>query len=115
MANTKIKSKANITAAPRTAPKEEVRSLPDKAKRTSLSSRPAKAADVPQRPSGKLGLVVDLLASGNGATVAELAERMGWQQHTVHGALSRLRSRGFAMQRHGDDDRNAYRLARTEG
>ena len=62
------------------------------------------------RPSGKLGILLDLLTAPNGATIAELAAKTDWQHHSVHGALSRLRSRGYAMQRLTDGDRNAYRL-----
>ena len=68
----------------------------------------------PARPGGKLGLIVDRLATEAGATADEIVEATGWQKHTVFGALSRLRARGFAMQLDALDDRNAYRLKRSE-
>jgi biotin operon repressor len=44
----------------------------------------------------------------------ELAKATGWQRHTVLGALSRLRSRGFEMQLRDQDGKKAYRLDRAE-
>lgn len=62
------------------------------------------------RPGGKLGIIVDRLATKSGATADELVAATGWQRHSVLGALSRLRSRGFAMQLNADADRKAYQL-----
>lgn len=72
-----------------------------------------KSAAAPIRPGGKLGLIIERLEAKAGATVGELAGATGWQRHTVHGALSRLRSRGFAMHLQAEGDRKAYRLARA--
>jgi hypothetical protein len=69
----------------------------------------------PARPGGKLGLIVDRLATSAGATADELGEAMDWQRHTVLGALSRLRARGFAMRLDPEGDRKVYRLDRAEG
>lgn len=63
-----------------------------------------------QRPGGKLGLIVDRLATKRGATADELVEATGWQRHSVLGALSRLKSRGFEFQLDAHADRKAYRL-----
>ncbi len=62
------------------------------------------------RPGGKLGIVIDRLATKTGATADELVAATGWQRHSVLGALSRLRSRGFAMRFDANADRKAYRL-----
>ncbi len=62
------------------------------------------------RPGGKLGVIIDRLAGKNGATADELVAATGWQRHSVLGALSRLRSRGFTMQLDAHADRKAYRL-----
>lgn len=70
---------------------------------------PARARPTP-RPGGKLGVIIDRLAGKNGATADELVAATGWQRHSVLGALSRLRSRGFAMQLDIHADRKAYRL-----
>jgi hypothetical protein len=72
-------------------------------------------AQGPARPGGKLGLIVDRLGLEAGATIEELTGMTGWQAHTVHAALSRLRSRGFAMRLDRDGDRNAYHLMRQGG
>jgi len=74
-----------------------------------------KPVETPSRPGGKLGLIIDCLAASAGATADELAKTTGWQKHTVLGALSRLRARGFAMRLEEDSGRKAYRLDRAEG
>jgi hypothetical protein len=65
------------------------------------------------RPGGKLGVIIDRLAAKTGATADELVIATGWQRHSVLGALSRLRSRGFAMRFDPQADRKAYRLDGT--
>ena len=64
-----------------------------------------------KRPDGKLGLILDRLEDKTGASVGELVEATGWQKHSVHGALSRLRTRGFAIRLEAKEGRKAYRLA----
>jgi Protein of unknown function (DUF3489) len=76
---------------------------------------PAPARAEPNPPGGKLGLIIQRLGAKTGATADELAGATGWQRHTVHGALSRLRSRGFAMRLETEGERRAYHLARAEG
>ena len=71
----------------------------------------AQASDAARRPSGKLGLIVDRLERTAGATIEELVDATGWQKHSVHGALSRLRSAGFAIRLELAVGRQAYRLA----
>ena len=66
------------------------------------------------RPGGKLGLILDRLEDKTGASVGELVEATGWQKHSVHGALSRLRSGGFAVRLESTVGRKAYRLAPAE-
>ncbi len=51
--------------------------------------------DTVNRPGGKLGLILDRLERKTGATVDELVDATGWQAHSVRGALSQLRTRGF--------------------
>lgn len=62
------------------------------------------------RPGGKLGVIIDRLAGKNGATADELVAATGWQRHSVLGALSRLKSRGFAFQIDTHAARRAYQL-----
>ena len=72
-------------------------------------------ADSLQRPGGKLGLIVDRLSANTGATADELVEATGWQRHSVLGALSKLKSRGFAFHLDTHADRKAYRLTASKG
>ncbi len=67
-----------------------------------------------KRPNGKLGLILDRLGRKTGATIDELVDATGWQKHSVHGALSRLRSGGFAVRLESTKGRKAYRLAPAE-
>ena len=69
---------------------------------------------VSTRPGGKLGVIIQRLERKAGATADELAEATGWQKHSVLGALSRLRTRGFAMRLEAQGSRKAYRLDRAE-
>ena len=79
-------------------------------KRTPSSTRHQGDAAMPARPGGKLGLIVDHLSAKRGATAQELAEATGWQKHSVLGALSRLRARGFGMRLETEGERKAYCL-----
>ncbi len=74
----------------------------------------ARKPDAVNRPGGKLGLILDRLEVQTGATVDELVETTGWQKHSVHGALSRLRTRGFAIRLEAREGRKAYRFAKAE-
>ncbi len=84
---------------------------PAKKKRATTSAR---TPDSTMRPGGKLGLVLDRLEDKTGATLDELVDATGWQKHSVHGALSRLRTRGFAIRLEAKEGRKAYRLAQME-
>lgn len=76
---------------------------------TPLAPEPAQTPPTP-RPGGKLGVIIDRLAAKTGATADELVAATGWQRHSVLGALSRLRARGFTMQLDAHADRKSYRL-----
>ena len=71
-------------------------------------------SDAAKRPGGKRGLILDQLERSAGATIDELVVATGWQKHSVHGALSRLRSGGFAVCLESTVGRKAYRLAPAE-
>ncbi len=70
----------------------------------------ARKSDAAKRPGGKLGLILDRLGRTAGATIDELVDATGWQKHSVHGALSRLRTHGFAIRLEAKEGRKAYRL-----
>ncbi len=74
----------------------------------------AQKSDATKRPGGKLGLILDRLGRKTGATIDELIDATGWQKHSVHGALSQLRSGGFAIGLESTKGRKAYRLASAE-
>ncbi len=74
----------------------------------------ARKSDTTMRPGGKLGLILDRLGRKAGATIDELVDATGWQKHSVHGALSRLRSGGFTVRLESTLGRKAYRLAPGE-
>ncbi len=87
-------------------------STPAKRTTPSTSAKSAKTQSAPffPRPGGKLGVIIDHLAAKAGATADELVAATGWQRHSVLGALSKLKSRGFAFQLDTLADRKAYRL-----
>jgi len=74
----------------------------------------ARKPDAVNRPGGKLGLILDRLEDKTGATIAQLVDATGWQKHSVHGALSRLRTSGFAIRLEAREGRKAYRLAKAK-
>jgi hypothetical protein len=53
----------------------------------------------PSRPrlTSKAGIVLALLETPEGATLAKLMEVTGWQAHTTRAALTGLRKRGFPV------------------
>ena len=91
------------------------RSSKPKSRSFRRSARPMATAQSVPRPGGKLGLIIELLSAKTGATADELVEITGWRRPSVLGALSRLRSRGFAVKRDMQPDRNAYRLTKAKG
>jgi Protein of unknown function (DUF3489) len=51
------------------------------------------------RANSKLALLLGLLSRDRGATIAELTRATGWLSHTTRAALTRLRQRGFGLER----------------
>ena len=52
------------------------------------SSEPQKKTKPKWRPGSKTDQVIKLLARSEGATISQLMEQTGWQQHTVRGTLA---------------------------
>ena len=50
------------------------------------------------------------LLSGDGITIAELGETLGWLPHTVRAALTRLRQKGHEIERVREDKVSRYRI-----
>jgi DNA-binding IclR family transcriptional regulator len=54
--------------------------------------------------------MLDAVGAEGGATLAELAGLTGWLPHTTRAALTRLRQRGYALERLDLNGRRTYRL-----
>ena len=67
-----------------------------------MSNKPeaATAEATAPRAHTKVERLLDLLRTGTGATLEDMAEATGWQAHTVRAAMTGLRKRGFAISRH---------------
>ena len=59
----------------------------------------AQALATPRAPrvDTKLAKAIEMLRATEGATIAELAQAMGWLQHTTYAVLTGLRKRGYAL------------------
>ena len=65
--------------------------------------------------STKRAKLIAMLERPEGASVAEIGQRLGWLPHTVRAAITGLRRAGRAVTRSKDaDDRSVYRLASIE-
>jgi len=81
---------------PKAAPKETT-----PAKKT--TEAPKKAAKAPEsagpREGSKTAQVVAMLQRKNGATLAEIMEKMGWQKHTVRGFMAgAMKKAGYTVE-----------------
>jgi hypothetical protein len=67
----------------------------------------------PERPGGKLGVVITLLSRWEGARLDELMVATGWQAHSVRGALSGSikKKRGVSVISEKVDGVRVYRIA----
>ena len=71
-------------------------------------------ADRP-RASTKRAVLIGMLERPEGASVAEIGQRLGWLPHTVRAAITGLRHAGREATRSKDaTDQSVYRLARVE-
>jgi hypothetical protein len=71
-------------------------------------------ADRP-RASTKRAVLIGMLERPEGASVAELGQRLGWLPHTVRAAMTGLRHAGREVTRSKDaEGQSVYRLARPE-
>jgi DNA-binding CsgD family transcriptional regulator len=75
-----------------------------------LKAPSASGAEQPPA-STKRAQLIDLLERSEGATVAEIGQRLGWLPHTVRAAITGLRKAGREVTRTKNaDDRSLYRL-----
>ena len=56
-----------------------------------------------------------MLERPKGATIITLCDKTGWQRHTVHAFLSRLRTSGSTIKRKGKGADAAYRITPDSG
>src|SRR6516164_5376421 len=79
--------------------------------RTHLGAPSVSGADQPAASSKRAKLIA-MLERPEGASIAEIGQRLGWLPHTVRAAITGLRQAGRAVMRSKDtDDRSVYRLA----
>lgn len=72
--------------------------MPATANRKSRSASKSKAAGADkQDKKRKKDQLIALLSKPNGARVSVIAQRLGWQAHTVRAALSGLRKEGYEI------------------
>ena len=103
------KSQKSAKGAKAAAPKK-----PTTAKKTAKA--PKKAAKAPEsagpREGTKTAQVVAMLQRKNGATLAEIMEKMGWQRHTVRGFMAgAMKKAGFTVESFkSDKGERTYRI-----
>ena len=103
------KSQKSAKGAKATAPKK-----PTPSKKTTQA--PKKAAKAPEsagpREGSKNAQVVAMLQRKNGATLAEIMEKMGWQKHTVRGFMAgAMKKAGYTVESFkSDKGERTYRI-----
>ena len=67
--------------------------------RAALATKPVREPGAPRKPreGTKQEAVLAMLRRPEGATVAQIAEAMAWEQHTVRGFFVGLKRRGIAV------------------
>ena len=81
------------------------------AERAALATAAASGGEQPPA-STKRAKLIAMLERAEGASVAEIGQRLGWLPHTVRAAMTGLRKAGREVTRSKDaDDRSVYRLA----
>jgi DNA-binding MarR family transcriptional regulator len=82
------------------------------AERADLATASASGGAQP-KASTKRAMLIAMLERPEGASVAEIGQRLGWLPHTVQAAITGLRKAGREVSRGKDaNDRSVYRLAR---
>ena len=87
---------------------------PSKGADLTTANVPGADADRP-RASTKRAVLIGMLERPDGASVAELGQRLGWLPHTVRAAITGLRHAGREVIRSKDaEGQSVYRLALVE-
>lgn len=107
--------KANLNGSDGIHKPEQARSSSKPiAEQADLRTTGVSGAELPPATT-KRAQLIGLLERPEGATVAEIGQRLGWLPHTVRAAITGLRKAGREVTRSRDaDDRSVYRLAPVE-
>ena len=95
------KDEAVIASKPAPAAKpKKAKAAPTVAKGAPANAKPTKDATAkPARDGSKTAQVVAMLQRKNGATLAEIMEKMGWQRHTVRGFMAgAMKKAGYTVE-----------------
>jgi hypothetical protein len=66
------------------------------------------------RPGTKLAAIIDAMRRPDGATIDQMVANIGWQAHSIRGAISGMVRKKFGYQvvtKKGADGQRAYRIA----
>lgn len=63
------------------------------------------------RANSKADRLLMMMRTGTGASLEEMTEATGWQPHTVRAAMTGLRKRGFAIERHIEGNTTVWSIA----
>jgi cell division septation protein DedD len=111
MTKTKPKTKAKKASKPSVKPK-----APKTAKKPAAKPTAPKKAE---KLSSKTMAIYAALKQKDGATVEELAKLTGWQNHSVRGFISTVRSKNeiYTIDKftRSDSGKTAYKLGEKEG
>ena len=84
--------------SPRVPPTKAAASRKAIRKARKAETRASTSATVP-RPGSKTAQVITMLRRKNGATLVEIREKMGWQQHTVRGFMAgAMKKAGYTVE-----------------
>jgi hypothetical protein len=102
----KTKPTASKTKAAKTTARKPAAEKPAKSPRTKKATEP-KAPRITKQSK-----VIDALCRPEGATIAEIMEMTGWQEHSVRGFISGAvkKKLGLTVERITEDGRISYRI-----
>ena len=70
---------------------------------TARRGKSAQQTNAPVRAGTKQAKLIDMLKRADGASIARMGAKTGWQPHSVRAALTGLRKRGFDITRERSD------------